>query len=142
MNSVLMINSDGQALRRRRRCSTGCMIAISLPWPAILPRSKHGRPIEVWSLSLVVEKHANPQWTEYYLHEYLLAMWGCPIGEMLDLEKLANRCRGTNRWTFFVTSAPNNIPGTSPVPLPKSIWLQLTFCAGGVSTHANAIAVL
>ncbi|KAL9006896.1 MAG: hypothetical protein Q9188_000351 [Gyalolechia gomerana] len=66
---------------------------------------------------------AWPSNREYYLHEYLLAMWGCPIGEMLDLEKLAKRCHETNRWTFFVTSAPNNVPG-------------------GVSTHANATAIL
>ncbi|KAL8995208.1 MAG: hypothetical protein Q9169_004996 [Polycauliona sp. 2 TL-2023] len=66
---------------------------------------------------------AWPSDREYYLHEYLLAMWGCPIGEMLDLEKLAKRCHELNRWTFFVTSSPNNTPG-------------------GVSTHANAIAML
>lgn len=48
---------------------------------------------------------------EYYLHEYLLAMWGCPLGEMVDLERLSQICKKKNRWTFFVTSAPANVPG-------------------------------
>jgi hypothetical protein len=47
----------------------------------------------------------------WYLHEYLLPLWGNPIGEMFDLEKLAKTCRANNRWTFFVTSQPANVPG-------------------------------
>ena len=47
----------------------------------------------------------------YYLHEYILALWGMPLGEMLDLEKLAKTCREKNRWFFFFTSAPANCPG-------------------------------
>ena len=47
----------------------------------------------------------------YYLHEHLLALWGVPIGEMLDLERLAQRCRELVRWTFFFTSAPANVHG-------------------------------
>jgi len=35
-----------------------------------------------------------------------------PLGEMLDLEKLAQTCREKNRWFFFFTSAPANCPGT------------------------------
>ncbi|KAJ5658342.1 uncharacterized protein N7484_001991 [Penicillium longicatenatum] len=58
-----------------------------------------------------------------YLHESLLALWGCPIGEMWDLEKLAKRCREMGKWTFFMTSAPANMPG-------------------GVGSHANATAIL
>lgn len=46
-----------------------------------------------------------------YLHESLLALWGCPLGEMWDLEKLAVRCRDMGKWTFFMTSAPANVPG-------------------------------
>ena len=48
---------------------------------------------------------------DYYLHEHILALWGCPLGEMLDLEKLSRRCKEQDRWTFFVTSAPANCPG-------------------------------
>jgi hypothetical protein len=54
---------------------------------------------------------AWPTQEGFYLHEYLLPLWGNPIGEMFDLEKLAKTCRENNRWTFFVTSQPANVPG-------------------------------
>ncbi|KAK7530902.1 uncharacterized protein J3D65DRAFT_561027 [Phyllosticta citribraziliensis] len=56
------------------------------------------------------------------LHEYLLAGWGMPIGEMFDLEALAATCRELGRWTFFVASMPLNMPG-------------------GVSSPPNAMAI-
>jgi hypothetical protein len=46
-----------------------------------------------------------------FLHEYLLAGWGMPIGEMFDLEGLVEICREEGRWKFFVTSTPFNMPG-------------------------------
>lgn len=54
---------------------------------------------------------AFPSKTDFYLHEYLLAGWGCPIGEMFDLEGLAKSCEEMKRWTFFLTSMPLNMPG-------------------------------
>ncbi|KAK4998277.1 hypothetical protein LTR66_002458 [Elasticomyces elasticus] len=65
---------------------------------------------------------AWPTHEDYYLHEYILALWGMPLGEMLDLERLAKTCREKNRWTFFFTAAPANVPG-------------------GVSSHVNGTAV-
>ncbi|KKK19516.1 hypothetical protein ARAM_003489 [Aspergillus rambellii] len=67
------------------------------------------------------ERWPTPQ--EYYLHEFILALWGMPLGEMWDLDRLAAKCAERERWTFFMTSAPANVPG-------------------GISTHANAIAIL
>lgn len=46
-----------------------------------------------------------------FLHEYLLAGWGMPIGEMFDLEALSEMCKEEGRWSFFVTSTPLNMPG-------------------------------
>lgn len=40
------------------------------------------------------------------LHEVLLGGWGCPIGEMFDLEGLSGICRAHGRWSFFVSSVP------------------------------------
>jgi kynurenine formamidase len=45
------------------------------------------------------------------LHPYLLAFLGMPIGEMWDLEALAEDCAADRRYSFFLTSAPLNIPG-------------------------------
>ncbi|KAB8231428.1 hypothetical protein BDV23DRAFT_171419 [Aspergillus alliaceus] len=58
-----------------------------------------------------------------YLHESILALWGMPLGEMWDLERIAARCREIGRWRFFVSSAPANV-------------------VGGVGSHANAFAIM
>ena len=44
-------------------------------------------------------------------HEVFLSGWGMPIGELFDLERLAQVCEEQQRWTFFVTSSPLNLPG-------------------------------
>lgn len=54
---------------------------------------------------------AWPSQKDWSLHEVLLAGYGCPIGELFWLEKLAETCRKENRWSFFVSSEPCNVPG-------------------------------
>ncbi len=49
------------------------------------------------------------QSTTHWLHEWLLAGWGMPIGELFDLEKLATECRRLNKWSFFFSSVPLNV---------------------------------
>lgn len=44
-------------------------------------------------------------------HGYLLPRWGCPIGEMWDLEKLSETCKKYGRHHFFMTSSPANVIG-------------------------------
>ncbi|KAK9458372.1 hypothetical protein V1511DRAFT_40545 [Dipodascopsis uninucleata] len=61
--------------------------------------------------------------TKECLHEFLLACWGVLIGEMLDLEDLAEQCKKTGKYSFVFTAAPFNSPG-------------------GVATFANALAIL
>ncbi|OAL29455.1 hypothetical protein AYO20_09192 [Fonsecaea nubica] len=56
------------------------------------------------------------------LHSFLLPLWGVPIGEMWDLDGLAELCKKTRRWEFFLTSCPANVKG-------------------GVGSHPNAIAL-
>ena len=72
---------------------------------------------DCWFASVAGDSPTFEAWPsnlEYYLHEYLLALWGCPLGEMVDLEALARKCRESGRWTFFVTSSPANVPGEVP----------------------------
>ncbi|KAH9990005.1 hypothetical protein F4779DRAFT_637984 [Xylariaceae sp. FL0662B] len=52
-----------------------------------------------------------PTQQSWSLHEVLLAGWGCPIGELFDLEAAAAACRSRGRWSFFVASEPCNVPG-------------------------------
>lgn len=46
-----------------------------------------------------------------HLHHFLLPLWGSFIGEMWDLDALAEACHRLKRYYFFFTSSPNNIPG-------------------------------
>ncbi|KAI9690533.1 MAG: hypothetical protein M1822_009496 [Bathelium mastoideum] len=57
-----------------------------------------------------------------FLHEWLLPMWGMPIGEWWDLEELSAVCEREGRWSFFLTSAPLNV-------------------LGGVASPPNALAI-
>lgn len=59
---------------------------------------------EVWPPPAFGPNHVS-------LHQSMLSLWGCPIGEMWDLERLAAKCRALGKWTFFMTSAPANMPG-------------------------------
>jgi kynurenine formamidase len=63
------------------------------------------------------------QSTEHWLHEWLLAGWGMPIGELFDLERLAGECRRLKKWSFFFSSVPLNVPG-------------------GVASPPNGVAIL
>lgn len=45
------------------------------------------------------------------LHFHMLSFFGMPIGEMWNLEELAEDCARDGRYEFFFTSAPLNIPG-------------------------------
>ena len=56
------------------------------------------------------------------LHDVFLAMWGMPIGEMFDLDELAEVCKRHNQWSFFFTSAPLNFPGGIASP-PNAICI-------------------
>lgn len=44
-------------------------------------------------------------------HGILLPLWGLPIGEMWDLEKLAEVCRQRGQYEFFFASSPSNVRG-------------------------------
>lgn len=63
------------------------------------------------------------QSTDFWMHEWLLAGWGIPIGELFDLERLAGECRRLGKWTFFFSSVPLKVPG-------------------GVASPPNGVAIL
>ncbi|CAK7212722.1 hypothetical protein SEUCBS140593_001599 [Sporothrix eucalyptigena] len=44
-------------------------------------------------------------------HEWLIAGWGMPIGELFDMERLAEECKKVKKWTFFFSSVPLKVPG-------------------------------
>jgi kynurenine formamidase len=50
------------------------------------------------------------------LHRRLIPLLGLALGEMFDLETLAERCRALKRSTFLFTAAPLKIPGALGSP--------------------------
>ena len=67
----------------------------------------------IWNNDFVAVAGDNPAleaWPckdkRYWLHEWLLAGWGLPIGELFDLEQLATECERLQKWSFFFTSMP------------------------------------
>ncbi|KAI9150710.1 putative cyclase [Paramyrothecium foliicola] len=57
-----------------------------------------------------------PTEKEWHLHPILLAGWGTPIGELFDLDRLAELCRQNDKWSFMFTSAPLNYTGAVASP--------------------------
>jgi len=51
-----------------------------------------------------------------HLHQTILGLWGMPLGEFFDLEKLSQTCAETGRYTFFFSSWPLNIIGGCASP--------------------------
>lgn len=64
------------------------------------------RTFEVWPCTEL-------QW---HMHEWLLAGWGMPIGELFDLEALSHMCHSSERYTFFLSTSPMNVG----LPYPES----------------------
>jgi hypothetical protein len=60
------------------------------------------------------------------LHQWLLGGWGLPIGELFDLEKLANMCAEKKRWTFFVSSMPLKVSLGVCLASWFGAWLRIT----------------
>lgn len=56
-------------------------------------------------------RNADLTQSDDLLHYHMLSFFGMPIGEMWDLEQLAEDCANDGRYEFFFTSAPLNIPG-------------------------------
>ncbi|KIX98790.1 uncharacterized protein Z520_05251 [Fonsecaea multimorphosa CBS 102226] len=54
---------------------------------------------------------AWPMPPTFSLHQYLLPRWGVPIGEMWDLDRLADVCKKKGQYAFFLSSVPANVPG-------------------------------
>ena len=82
--------------------------------------------------------HADPKWN---LHEWLLAGWGMPIGEMFDLEKLSQHCKETGRYTFFLSSVPLKVHCSKAL---RWISLKADFreqVIGGVASPPCAVAI-
>lgn len=57
---------------------------------------------------------AQPFPDTHILHEWLIAGWGMPIGELFDLDRLAEECAKRQRWSFFFSSVPLKVGRDQP----------------------------
>lgn len=55
------------------------------------------------------------------LHQWLLAGWGLPIGEMFDLEALSQKCGELGRLSFFVSSVPLKVSKLANTSLQSGV---------------------
>jgi hypothetical protein len=53
---------------------------------------------------------------EISLHRSALPLLGLPLGELFDLDALAQDCAADGRWSFFLTAAPIGLPGGAASP--------------------------
>lgn len=73
--------------------------------------------------------HADPN---FNLHEWVLAGWGTPIGEMFDLEKLSEHCKASGRYSFFLSSMPLKV-GFPLIDCAGIVLIQTRSRSSGVS---------
>ncbi|KAH8117642.1 putative cyclase-domain-containing protein [Phellopilus nigrolimitatus] len=73
------------------------------------------------------ERWPPVEW-EKLMHQTIIGLWGMPIGEIFDLEKLSEVCAATGRHTFFFTSWPLNILGGCASPPNAAVSTSLDFC--------------
>jgi len=59
---------------------------------------------------------------ELVLHQYFLSLFGMSIGELWDLKALSEKCKELGRYSFLLTSAPLNVPGSIGSP-PNALAL-------------------
>ena len=70
-----------------------------------------GDAIAYEAIPPIVEGGKEGTVAQLVLHQYFLALFGMPIGELWDLKALSETCKKLNRYTFLLSSVPLNVPG-------------------------------
>lgn len=88
-------------------------LAATYPPPAIGLESSEETLRWLWDndfAAVVGDQPSFEAWPcqnlDFLLHEWVLAGWGMPIGELFDLKQLSEECRQRGRWQFFFSSMP------------------------------------
>lgn len=115
---ILFIRTGwGRALTQLSDTEANAIADIPVP-PAIGVESSEETLRWLWETGFAAVAGDMPafeawpcQNTQFWLHEWLLAGWGVPIGELFDLEELSRECQKRQRWSFFFSSVPLKVPG-------------------------------
>ncbi|NKQ58040.1 cyclase family protein [Amycolatopsis sp. K13G38] len=57
-----------------------------------------------------VAREDKTRWPDVFMHTALLPLLGMPLGELFDLDELAEDCAATGTYEAFFTSSPLNMP--------------------------------
>lgn len=70
----------------------------------------------IWDCNFAAVAGDMPAWEawpcqdrRFWMHEWLIAGWALPIGELFNLENLAAECARKKKWSFFFSSVPLNV---------------------------------
>jgi kynurenine formamidase len=92
------------------------------PGPATISQLWNWHIAAVASDNPAVESWPPSRDVDLFLHFTLLPLLGMPLGELFDLDPLAEECASSGRWDFLFVSAPINV-------------------RGGVASPPNAVAI-
>lgn len=77
----------------------------------------------IWDRGFAAVAGDMPAWEawpcqdrRFWMHEWFLAGWGLPIGELFNLENLAAECAQKKKWSFFFSSVPLNVKTLPLIP--------------------------
>lgn len=103
-------------------------LADSRRWPGLSASAAMAELLWDWRISALIADNpaveVSPGQPEVgFLHRRLIPLLGLPLGELFDLEQLADRCAALGRGEFLFVSVPLNLPG-------------------GVGSPGNAVAML
>ena len=138
---VLLLRTGWLSWYRSRDAEQRAAMATSFASPGLMPGEPTCRllwdlhvaavgadnpALEVWPIGSFLDVTAASEdparWPEVFVHTALLPLLGIPIGELFDLDALADDCAASGTYDAFFTSAPLNLPA-------------------GVATPPNALAI-
>lgn len=131
-NDILLIRTGWTSAYSALAPDARQTLSDTYPPPAIGVESSEETVRWMWDKKFAAVAGDQPsfeawpcQSLDFLLHEWLLAGWGCPIGEIFDLDALAENCREKGKWSFFFSSVPIHVSSL----VGKARWLLLlTWC--------------
>ena len=79
--------------------------------------------LEVWPIERLAPDADQRTWPDAFVHTAILPLLGLPIGELFDLDALAEDCAADGRYESFFTSAPLNLPNGVASP-PNALAIR------------------
>lgn len=79
--------------------------------------------LEMWPIDRLAPDADPSTWPDAFVHTAILPLLGIPIGELFDLDALADDCAATGSYDSFFASAPLNLPSGVASP-PNALAIR------------------